>query len=391
MNHQRSSLAIVVGGHITDQLRLAIQAGDEPRIDVVEMENRFPATLYDFSWLERCAKTERLTGLLYQLLVQRLGRMSELLALRVLVESFKHHAIYVTGEDVGIPLAILLNICFLRKPRIVMRLETLHYGSTPVRRFLYRLYTRFAANRINQFVCRTPAYKEFLHTSLGVDADRLTFLPEPIDLDFFDRSLANKAPEPSVPEGPFILSAGLELRDYATLIKAVEQLPVQVIIAAGSPWSHRSFGNSQANGAKNVQVKRFNRAEMRQLYSHASTVVVPVHPTLRACGMNVINEAWAMHCPIVATETEGLATQIDNGQTGLLVPPYDVLSLRKAIELVINRDIDVKRLTHSAYCKAVENASLEKYVTTIYAFLLNEATNRHGQPESAPNCRKSIE
>ena len=53
-------------------------------------------------------------------------------------------------------------------------------------------------------------------------------------------------------EAPVVCSAGLEFRDYPTLVKAVDGLDVRVVIGAASHWSKRH--NSAEDAARPAAV-----------------------------------------------------------------------------------------------------------------------------------------
>src|SRR5439155_16317702 len=100
-----------------------------------------------------------------------------------------------------------------------------------------------------------------------------------------------------------ICSAGLEFRDYPTLIQAAGSLGLHVDIAAASPWSQRSNLAEQVPLPANVSVGRRSYAELRELYDRAAFVVVPVFDVDFQAGSLVMYEAMAMGKAIVATRT----------------------------------------------------------------------------------------
>lgn len=364
------SVAILVGGRVDPEESEAILRGERPRVDVLEMAERYPAQLFDFQWLQARADEEWGTRLLVRAF-GRLGRLSEALVLRSSFDARHYDAIYATGEDVGLPFALAMRLLPKRlRPRLVMRVEQLHYGRTPLRRHLYRTFTRLAGRGVDTFVCRTHAYVSYLRDELRFDAGVTTFTPEPIDERFFDASQASSERPDCVPREPYVFSAGLELRDYDTLVEAARDLPLQVVIAAGSPWSHNRYEGGGDPPPHNVLMRRFTRWEMRELYAHAEAVVVPLHPSLRACGMNVINEAWQMNCPVIATRTEGLASYIVDGVNGILVAPGSVAALRDAISAVVGKRESFSEMTTRAYMRAREESSLDRYVRLIHDLLV---------------------
>jgi hypothetical protein len=70
----------------------------------------------------------------------------------------------------------------------------------------------------------------------NLSPERAFFHPESTDTQYFNEG-SPAAPASVLAEltGPYIVSGGLEMRDYETLISAARDLPVTVIIGAGSP------------------------------------------------------------------------------------------------------------------------------------------------------------
>ena len=59
-------------------------------------------------------------------------------------------------------------------------------------------------------------------------------------------------------------------------IKAVEGLDIDVVIAAGSPWSKYKDSTSEYPIPENVTVKKFSQYELRQLYANSTLMVMPL-------------------------------------------------------------------------------------------------------------------
>jgi glycosyltransferase involved in cell wall biosynthesis len=62
---------------------------------------------------------------------------------------------------------------------------------------------------------------------------------------------------------------------------------------------------------------------------------VVVHPTLHEAFCSVIIEAMALERPLVATNVAAAPEQVDDGATGILVPPRDPVAITRAIESVL--------------------------------------------------------
>jgi glycosyltransferase involved in cell wall biosynthesis len=82
-----------------------------------------------------------------------------------------------------------------------------------------------------------------------------------------------------------------------------------------------------------VEFHGFQRPEnMARAMSRASVVVVP---SLHEMFCNMVAEAMAVGRPVVASQTGSLPELVEDGQTGLLVPPADPESLASAIERLL--------------------------------------------------------
>jgi glycosyltransferase involved in cell wall biosynthesis len=156
----------------------------------------------------------------------------------------------------------------------------------------------------------------------------------------------------------------LEMRDYETLISAVEGLPVTALICAGSPWAKIQYRPSNSL-PDNVLVRSFSQLEMRELYRAAAFVVLPIKPTQRACGMNVILEAWSMGRAVIASRTEGLVSYIQDQTTGCFVTPGDVGELRSAILHLLADPAEAQCLGENGYQRVRRELYLERYLETV--------------------------
>lgn len=359
----QADVLLLVGEHLDEQRRQATDRGDRPQIDIFKVETSLDAKVRDYNWLHSRAEHEPVTRLMIRL-AEKIGFWHCWLALRALAASRSAALIYATGEDVGIAMALLLRLTGRRKPRLIMRLEEPVYGRTPLRRAIIRAIVGLGLARVDLTLTRTEAMVRRLQREFALPPERVRYVPDGVDLSFFSPDLPAEAGLVAIPEGPYLLSAGLELRDYATLIEAVRDLPVEVVIGAGSQWSRRRFGIAAEDLPPNVHVTSLSARQMRALYRSATIVAVAVMPTTRSCGISVALESLAMARPLVITRTEGLACYFEDGVTAALVPPGDVAALRARIVALLDNPAEAAAMAARGHKLVKASYTLERMVAT---------------------------
>jgi glycosyltransferase involved in cell wall biosynthesis len=166
-----------------------------------------------------------------------------------------------------------------------------------------------------------------------------------------------------------ICAVGLEFRDYPTLLEAVRGLPVQVVVAAASPWSQR--GDSTAGQAipPNVHVDRFTQAELRALYACSAFVVMPLYDVEFQAGVTAILEAMAMEKAVVCSRTPGQTDVIVEGETGLYVEPEAPAALREAIMFLLEKPELAREMGAAGRRRVIEEMDLDHYVRRLKAYV----------------------
>ncbi|HEX3269008.1 MAG TPA: hypothetical protein VHR15_00055, partial [Ktedonobacterales bacterium] len=192
-----------------------------------------------------------------------------------------YDTIFTDNEGTGLPLALLLRGSRSHKPRHVC---LSHYLSTTSKRALFRLG---AGQRIDTLITHSTAQSRVATETLGMPAKKVALLPYFADERFWDSAFATPA---SSLDHPLICSAGLEFRDYTTLIAAARDLDVDVRIGAASHWArHNAFGAS-ADLPANVTVSAYNYQQLRDLDASARFVVVPLSDVENQAGITTILE-----------------------------------------------------------------------------------------------------
>lgn len=282
------------------------------------------------------------------------GGKDAALAMLGFQQRHSYDAIFTNGENVGIPLALLLKTV-RRRPRHV---TIGHRPSTGKKRLFFRqLHAHRQIEHI--FVYATMQYY-YAQSALGIPKEQLSLIPFHADTRFY-----RPLPEVPVNENQ-ICAAGLEWRDYPTLIDAVAQMPeLSVKLAAASPWSKHNNETADRTLPANVDARRYEYNDLRELYARSSFVVVPLYENDFQAGVTTMLEAMAMGKAIIVTQTTGQTDVVTDGVNGLTVAPGDVKGWQAAITR-LRRDPELReRLGRNARHWVEENASLERWTRNI--------------------------
>ena len=161
---------------------------------------------------------------------------------------------------------------------------------------------------------------------------------------------------------PQVCAVGLERRDYETLLQGVEQLPVEVVIAAASPWAKSKEGVARQSIPSNVTVRKFTQYELRQLYADSLFMVMPLEDVNFQAGVTAILECTAMGKAVVCSRVPGQTDVVVEGHNGRYVPPRDPYALRTEIEWLLSRPEEAIRLGKNGRQLVEHQMNLNLYV-----------------------------
>ena len=95
-----------------------------------------------------------------------------------------------------------------------------------------------------------------------------------------------------------------------------------------------------------------------------------VHPSLSEASSNVVLEAMATGLPVVATTAGGTPALVEQGRSGLLVPPGDAGALAQALVSVLSDSALAGRLATAARSRAVTEFAMDRMLRRVEAFYL---------------------
>ena len=294
-------------------------------------------------------------------------------------------AIFADGEHNGLPLALFLS---LRRRRV--RLTMLgHFIDKRWKRLLFRLLSR--TTQPATVIVHSLVQREVLRRCLG-GRWQIVLTAYQVDTDYW-RTEAT----PPADALPLVLAVGSENRDYETLVEAVRDLPVRVLIAAGSHWA-RNVAHARAL-PPNVDYTKvpLSFSELRAAYEASALVAVPLHEVSNQSGVTTILEALSMARPVVTTATTGQRECVEGelilksgspamstsdrgpacvggtpsiGATGWYTPVGDAAALREAIKRAIEHPDEAADMGRRGRAAAAANFGLERYVASLAETIL---------------------
>jgi glycosyltransferase involved in cell wall biosynthesis len=351
-----NDVLLTVSGTIPDGVEAAVAAGARPQPDYLEMAAAFGADLLDHPGA--AASSGRVGAVL-----AKVAGNNARLAWECFRRRKRYRTIFTDGEQIGLPLAILL-LATRSRPRHVM----IGHVLTPRKKAsLHRLLG--LRRRIDLLVVYSSVQRQFAIEHLGYAPDQVVLTPFMVDTRFWTAELAG----PRERSRPMICALGRELRDYPTLVEAVRGLDVDLVISTASSWSKRADALSTMELPPNVERRSFELPELRQLYADAAFVVVPLVEADFQTGITTILEGMSMGRAIVCSRTSGQSDAVVDGVTGIYVPTGDVGALREVIVRLLADAETARRIGAAGREWARSRADVRVYAAGLAALLVPPA------------------
>ena len=244
-----------------------------------------------------------------------------------------------------------LVACTRRRPRWV----AFHHGYTDTDRKqrVYNRLDRWALRRADVVVATCTAFADEL-AAAGVDRARITVLhnavepTRPIEMERARRALRLDAEYTIVAIGRLSREKGHDLLvDACAALPAAIRERTIVVIAGDGPEQPALVRRAAASGVR-LRLDGFHE-DVRARYAAADVFVLPS----RSEGSpNVLLEAFAAGCPVVAARVGGVPEIAEDGVSACLVPGHDAHALSRGIEAVLTDPDLAARLRQGALAAA---------------------------------------
>ena len=242
-----------------------------------------------------------------------------------------HNHMY-RAELVGTRAAIALGEIGRPRPYVVSTIHSSRVRSEEDRRVLHIL-----TSRMDHLIAVSRSIVEKLHQE-GRDTIPISLIHNGVDLQRYDHQdpCCTLHEEYGLPEGSPIVGVIARLepeKGHPTLIEAwpavVAAVPDATLLVVGE-GSRRDALEEQAKelGVERRIVFAGRRDDVPAVTAALDVAVLPSYR--EALGLTVL-EAMALSRPVVASSVGGIPEMVEDGVTGLLVPPRDPAALAAAI------------------------------------------------------------
>jgi glycosyltransferase involved in cell wall biosynthesis len=275
------------------------------------------------------------------ILAQRIGIGFSLhIALNHLKELQQADVLISTVDSCGLPLMFFKKLGWISGKVIYISQglsdRVREYGCE---RRLSRFYASLLLNA-DCLVVLSEGAQVGLSDWLRIPRSQIRVLPFGVDCDFW-RSTTG------LPETE-IVSVGSDAgRDYETLLRAVSDLPLHIV--SGQALAVEQMHHVRCS-------THHSPTDLRDIYSQAKFVVVPLNDADQPSGQSTTLQAMACGKAVILTRTRGFfgESYLISGENCLLVPPQNVEAMKDAIQQLEDNMILRTRLGVNARATVVK-------------------------------------
>lgn len=252
--------------------------------------------------------------------------------------------------------------------------------------WLARLFEKLTKFFVKNYLANSESVKNFYVEKIGVKKEKITVIPNGIDVDFYDKIERNENLRESFglkkEDLAIICVANLHInKGHKYLLEAFEKLhsspPFQggelkrglKLLIIGDGKEKRSLLNQIKNyQSKNNVLFLGKRNDVPQLLKISDIFVLP---TLFEGMSNAIMEAMACRLAIITTDIPENRELIENEKNGILVPIKNTIELKKQLFSIL-RDRELSKIIkENAKAKILQQFNIEKIAKSISSFIIS--------------------
>lgn len=219
---------------------------------------------------------------------------------------------------------------FRKKPDIVWMGFILTSRRHPVINKIRSMYIGFIFSIIDKVICHSTL--EVKRYTKQFKNSRAKFVYIPYGLHVAGREERMQPRKTALSERPYIISAGRSGRDYVTLFKAIEPLPIDLHVVCDS---ENALAGISVPPNVSVLCNCYGAAYLDEL-SNSLFVAIPLGVNDISAGQMVLIQAMAFAKATIITRTPTVEDYVSDGAESLLVTQGSVNELRAAISKLLS-------------------------------------------------------
>jgi L-malate glycosyltransferase len=234
-----------------------------------------------------------------------------------------------------------------------------------------RAWLRRIQNLGSAVLANATPIRDALVAEDGFAAEKLHVIHNGVDIEKFQKRGNDRAQMfPGVGNGKLIALVGnmhTDVKGHPWLIAAaplvVQELPSTRFVLAGDGEQRASFEHQVASlGLAQNFLFLGRRSDIPEILACCDIAVLPS----RAEGLpNAVLEYMAAGLPVIASRVGGNAELIEDGVSGLLVPPEDSSALSGALLRLLRDPVHARQMAQSGHEFTVLNFSFERLVREV--------------------------
>ena len=265
-------------------------------------------------------------------------------------------AVYTSGSDAGVPLALL---CALRRKKVSFAINF----ADPSRSRTKLVGWLLAMSSIKLIAFVTTSYQAtLLNRSFGRRLHGVHVVEGQTDCNFFRPLDTRPANQP-----PLVASCGVERRDYATMADALADADLKAMVCFASPnqTSKTKFTLPETT-PDNFTFELLEFIDLRTLYQEADLLVLPLLQNRYSAGLTTLFEAIACGAPVVVSESPGIIQRLIDEGVVIGVPQGDAKAMRAAVDKILADPVAARK-----QAEAARQVVLDRYSATTFVNLLD--------------------
>lgn len=271
--------------------------------------------------------------------------------------SFFYDVLIVDVTTVGLIMGGLLLL--RKKPKVLI----LHFNVLRHRKGLWLLVSKWCFRRIEKFIVHSNYDIQYASKLYQLPLDKFIFYP-----------YTRKHPDQGVPDSKYlsgkqekyIVSYGVNARDYKTLFEAIAGLDIHLIVVARE---HSLAGLSVPDNVsvfQNIPLEDVDRLVGGSLFT-----VFTFDGSEPSCGQISIVSSLMLGKPVVCTDCTAMQDYVTDGYNGMLVKIRDVEDLRNKLASLYENQVLQKRLSDGAFEWASNHTAPEAIKKKVEDVILN--------------------